>query len=163
MSVKALDKLRKSFDDCTTMAGTAGNEFETVWITKDAALKMANDIEAEIAERYMESPCDADGVPIRVGETVYGKYLKGHPGFTVRGFSFDLEHGQLSVRVGDAMWMSANLLSHVKPRTLEDVLRDVWKEALDYAKSDIWRNPDEVFAERAGEIRAMFGEVDDDD
>ena len=44
-----------------------------------------------------------------------------------------------------------------KPRTLEDVLRDVWKEALDYAKSDIWRNPDEVFAERADEIRDLLG------
>lgn len=53
---------------------------------------------------------------------------------------------------------------HVKPRTLEDVLRDVWKEAIDYAQSDIWRNPDEVFVERADEIRELLGfEIDEPD
>jgi nuclear transport factor 2 (NTF2) superfamily protein len=51
----------------------------------------------------------------------------------------------------------ASFCRHVKPRTVEDVLRDVWKEALDYAKSDMWRNPDEVFVERADEIRELLG------
>jgi hypothetical protein len=33
---------------------------------------LANEIEAEVAERYIELPRDADGVPIRVGDYIIG-------------------------------------------------------------------------------------------
>lgn len=151
--IKALEELRK----LPVFHGTGGYGFGSgTMADKDAIDSIADRIEAEIAERFMELPVDDDGTPLKVGKTVYGKYLKGNHEYTVRGFSFDQEHGQWDVQVGDAMWVSQNLLI-VKPRTLEDVLRDVWEEALDYAKSDIWRNPVEVFWERADEIRELLG------
>ena len=72
----------------------------------------------------MELPVDADGVPIRVGETVYGKYISGNPEYFVKGFEFDQDHGQWNIKVGNASFASQGLLSHVKPRTLEDVLKE---------------------------------------
>jgi hypothetical protein len=153
--IKALEELKAALESCRRTE-MVEDPFDTYWITADACNALLSEIEAEIAERFMELPVDADGAPLKVGKTVYGKYLKGNTEYTVRGFSFDQERGQWDVQVGDAMWVSQNLLS-VKPRTIEDVLRDVWKEALDYAKSDMWRNPDEVFSERATEIRELLG------
>ena len=114
--------------------------------------KIADEIEAEIAERYMELPVDADGVPIRCGDEVTADTLG---------------NGKWSVfAVASDYWVDVDgythkpyATHHVNPRTIEDVLRDVWNEALDYAKSDIWRNPDKVFVERAAEIRELM-EVD---
>ena len=119
--------------------------------------------ESEIAERYMLQPVDADGVPIRVGDKLYVDECE----FVANGITFyhntwrvvtdfaAFDDGYLP-RVDHQMrW--AKDCRHVKPRTLEDVLRDVWKEALDYEKSDMWRNPDEVFEERADEIRELLG------
>ena len=153
--IKAMEKMKAALESCRRTE-KHDPPFDTYWITADACNAYIEELESEISERFMELPVDADGAPLKVGKTVYGKYLKGNPEYTVRGFSFDQEHGQWNVQVGDAMWVSQNLLS-VKPRTLEDVLRDVWMEAIDYAKSDIWRSPDEVFSERADEIRGMLG------
>ena len=127
-------------------------------------LVIADEIEAEIAERFMELPCDADGAPIRVGDKLF--FDKNDPGICT-GYDWlkinDDGKWMIVVRSdwhdGGCRFLAHDSAHHVQ-RTLEDVLRDVWKEALDYAKSDMWRNPDEVFAERADEIRAMFGEVD---
>lgn len=119
---------------------------------------IADEIEAEIAEKYMELPVDADGVPIRVGDVMTHKLGTGERKDIVEAV---YENGFLSYR-SDGYWhhMAGDTFIHVKPRTIEEVLRDVWKEALDYAKGGIWRNPDEVFVERAAEIRKLMG-VDD--
>lgn len=85
---------------------------------------IADEIEAEIAERFMELPIDADGVPIHVGETVYGKYIRGNPEYIVSGFDFDTKHDQWNIKIGAASSASQGLLSHVKPRTLEDVMTE---------------------------------------
>lgn len=126
-------------------------------------LIIADEIEAEIAERYMLLPCDADGAPIHVGDVMeYENPNDEDKPFTVIGVNNDGDvfHCLEDKRLVPTCISLANCLRHHSPRTVEDVLRDVWKEALDYAKSDMWRNPDEVFVERAEEIRAMFGEVD---
>lgn len=117
-------------------------------------LIIADEIEREIAEKYIELPVDADGVPILVGEDVVRTNDRLQPEIVrvigVSGGSVFFKHdGRIKQNV-------AHNLHHVKPRTIEDVLRDVWKEALDYANSAIWRNPDEVFAERANEIRELM-------
>lgn len=122
-AIKALEELKAALESCRRTE-MVEKPFDTYWITVEACNAYIEALEAEIAIRFMELPVDADGVPLKVGKTVYGKYLKGNPEYTVRGFSFDQEHGQWNVQVGDAMWVSQNLLS-VKPRTLEDVLRDV--------------------------------------
>lgn len=124
------------------------------------ARKIADAIQSEIDERYMALPLDADGVPIHVGDLIEYRCIEGTYRLHAQGV-YVYREGRckgkkcvMNERLG--IWFP-ELCYHVKPRTLEDVLRDVWKEALDYAKSDIWRNPDEVFAERADEIRELMG------
>ena len=154
--IKALEELREYVNTNWTCQAAS-------WARLNEAI---DNIEAEIAERYMELPVDADGAPIRVGDKLF--FDKNYPGICT-GYDWlkinDDGKWMIVVRSdwhnGGCRLLAHDSAHHVQ-RTLEDVLRDVWKEALDYAKSDIWRNPDEVFAERADEIRAMFGEVDDD-
>lgn len=81
-------------------------------------------IEAEIAEKYMELPLDADGIPIRVGDEV--TWLNGTPSskFTIDTFVFDMEHGEWDVEDSNFLNIfSAHRCRHIKPRTLEDVLQ----------------------------------------
>lgn len=137
--IKALEKLRK--------LPFSGNR---LGIELDVNL-VADEIEAEIAERFMKLPIDADGVPIHVGDKL-DRVVFGGIVCTVTKLKFDGRDWWYES--GDDCFSCAGA-RHV-PRTLEDVLRDVWKEALDYAKSGIWRNPDEVFAERADEIRTIL-------
>ena len=119
-----------------------------------------SEIEAEIADNYMRLPVDADGVPIHISDVLECD-ANGYKGtFTVFAIGNNTVVGNHDIewiRDNPSKWFHvASFCCHVKPRTLEDVLRDVWNEALDYAKSDMWRNPDEVFAERADEIRELL-------
>lgn len=111
---------------------------------------------ADVEQTHMRLPVDADGVPIRVGETVYGKYLKGYPSFVVRGFEFDTEYDQWNVKTGAAMYTSANLLSHVPSDTVESVLEDfieafdAWDNECNHDREEL---RDKLFAEYAERIR----------
>jgi len=59
MSLKALDELRKCASSGRLHIGT-----------EHQVMHFADAIEAEIAERFMELPVDADGVPIHIGDTL---------------------------------------------------------------------------------------------
>lgn len=142
--IKALDKLRVS----------AEASFRK-WVREDYRNQIADEIEAEVAGNYARLPCDADGVPIHIGD----KLVKnGTVIGNVTGIGLHNEPRVWVLPSGKYVSVSfiAKDVKHCPPRTLEDVLRDVWKEALDYAKSDVWRNPDEVFAERASEIHELL-------
>jgi hypothetical protein len=127
---------------------------------KELFVGLADKIQAEVDERFMELPTAADGIPIRPKEELWNKDTGEH---------VEAEHVYAVSSTRVYIWEEGpnkahgifgsypDYYVHAKPRTVEDVLRDVWKEALDYAKSDIWRNPDEVFAERADEIRKLMG------
>lgn len=113
----------------------------------------ADRIEAEIAERFVELPVGDDGEALEIGDELdcLGNRV------LLNSLSWNGKDWYATETVLSSGWYEACNCHHVKPRTLEGVLRDVWKEALDYAKSDMWRNPDEVFAERAAEIRELLG------
>lgn len=151
--MESIEKLRDELRICETTGSRPTIAF---------VAQCADEIEAEIAANYLELPADADGVPIRVGDVVeFGEsrnqgIVKALNGHMVIAMHVDDDYTNYA-KYG-LLW-NADACRHVNPRTVEDVLRDVWKEALDYAKSDIWRNPDEVFAERADEIRELM-EVD---
>lgn len=101
--------------------------FHSEWLDSwhkafDAA---CDEIEREIAERYMELPLDADGVPIRIGEVV--TWLNGAPSnkFTIDTFAFDMDHGEWDVKSSNFLNIfPAHRCRHYKPRTIEDVLQD---------------------------------------
>lgn len=112
-------------------------------------------IEAEIAERYMELPTDADGVPIHVGDLIeYG--FKGerlevtHIGLTKHGdptIAYRRPNGTL-----DSSCIGSEC-RHVKPRTIEDVLRDCCNEWNEHCGND-WEQS--VYAKYADEIRGLL-------
>lgn len=89
---------------------------------KVEGLDIADEIEAEIAERYMPRPCDMDGVPVKIGDEL------SHDGFA-RNFivhSYELTDGAWSVwDVANGATHLCQACRHVKPRTIEDVLRDL--------------------------------------
>lgn len=120
--------------------------------TLGAAVRMrqiADEIEAELAERYMELPLDADGVPIYVGEVCYD---------TDTAEPFEVS----SIEWNGVCWSAwskpeqrhiYNHVTHVKPRTVEDVLTDFAEEWLDVRAAD----SNALIAKYAEELRGMMG------
>ena len=106
----------------------------------------ADEIEAEIAERFMKLPVDADGVPIRVGDvvtvvTAHGFLPVGGIGSGRVWFMYD----------GVANFDLYENVRHVKPRTLEDVLSELVSDARDDMRRDF------SVAAYAAEIRELLG------
>lgn len=109
--------------------------------------EQCGEIEREIAERYMELPVDADGVPIRCGDEVTADTLG---------------NGKWSVfAVASDYWVDVDGYTHkpcethhVKPRTIEDVLRDL-VNGIDRVEFDVLT----AIGEAADEIRELM-EVD---
>lgn len=127
--LKSIDKLRK----------LKGEVVDYRWgVDFDRAV---DDLEAEIAERYMELPCDADGVPWHIGDVTEN-------GNTVNAICFDSHGCHFHNTRND---IDPSMHTHSKPRTIEDVLRDVMH---DYATTGMTR--DEVAAKYAEEIRGMM-------
>ena len=119
--------------------------------------RLANAIQAEVDERFMELPLDADGVPIRVGDKVQ---FRNDAPVTVDSI------GTSKVYANDSGFFGSNggfygqgtlkNVHHVKPRTLEDVLRDF---ANDVAKQghQIGLTAHELSDKYAAEIRELLG------
>ena len=61
--MESLENLRKNADHITEQA--QGNDYARI---RNIIKRHADEIEAEIAEKYMLLPVDADGVPIHVGD-----------------------------------------------------------------------------------------------
>lgn len=107
----------------------------------------ADEIEAEIAERYIELPVDAVGVPIRIGDSVTSPFFKGSR--EVR--SLTKEQGNPYWHLGvDEGEVIAHMCRHAKPRTVEDVLR----ELRDESRQD---QRDFDLSAYAAELREMMG------
>lgn len=108
MTLKSLDKLR----DCNYNPGYRG----------EPTLEMiADEIQAEVDSRYMLLPVDADGVPIRIGDTV--REMDDCVPMKVMSLTFYEDCVDVN-----ACGMNPKLLFHVNPRTIEDVLRDLANE-----------------------------------
>lgn len=163
--IKALEKLR-NLDGCIDIpmlkiklcANT--NTHNVI----DALGVIADEIEAEIAERFMELPCDADGVPICVGDYLQLGETRGE----VVALTYCPANGKLpwewQCDTGD--WYNTAFSRHVKPRTLEEMLLDLANEVWEASCTcqTTWSDSglDGIEERYADEIRAMFGEADDD-
>lgn len=152
--MESIGKLRESLKDCTNEAGVEPNRFDTYWITARACDMLIDEIEREIAERYMLLPVDADGVPIRVGDVMCSAGIreKGHKVIVSAIFEDGfVEYGSDNGLIGPLRqedWV------HVKPRTIEDVLRDL-VDGIDSVEFDALT----AIGEAADEIRELM-EVD---
>ena len=108
----------------------------------------ADEIEAEIAERYMLLPVDADGVPIHVGDRLTN-INKPSDEYIVAGVN-----GEKLFVYGGHAFICASQCRHVRPRTIEDVLRDL-VDGIDSVEFDALT----AIGEAADEIRELM-EVD---
>lgn len=114
---------------------------------------IASEIEREIAEKYIELPVDADGVPIRFGDTV--REVDDCVPMKVMSLTFYEDCVDVN-----ACGMNPKLLVHVKPRTVEDVLEDFSKSL--GCKSIFVDLKREAIAKYADELRELLGGDGDD-
>lgn len=119
---------------------------------------LADEIEQEIAERYIELPVDADGEPIRIGDGLVLQYKVREKPSEVESITFDGEDWYFTS--SDGFFNTAGF-HHVKPRTLEDVLDDFQAETIQIfgkrAAGDI--DSEMLRTEYADSIRAYADEI----
>ena len=111
--------------------------------------EMLRDIQAEVDSGYMKLPVDADGVPIHVGDEMEnGEYRGKVTDMSWDGHFWHVYHGSIAIAPCD--------YTHVKQRTVEDVLCDMIHE---YACTDM--TTEQTAAKYAAELRDLL-EVRDD-
>ena len=143
--IKALEKMKSVLESCRR---TEKHDPPVV----DACNACIEELEAEIAERFMELPVDADGVPIRIGDTVCEVDVSVP--IEVRSLTFYEDYVDVNV-----CGMNPNMLRHVEPRTLESILCDALA-VVSCMGDGIVRTfkPDEPYvAKVAAEIRELMG------
>lgn len=148
------DEVRRCFDSCTQMAGIEPDEFETVWIVKDAALKMLDRIDAahekamenSYRDGYQEGKRDGDDEWYEEHESYleeHGWYqaldadgvpirmgdevyqVKGGWVYTVESIKFYPDHTTLSFGCKHGYGCdSAHNIRHYHAPTVEDVLQE---------------------------------------
>lgn len=155
--IESIEKLRnaESFTELAISIIGDDNSFRSV---QEFWCALADEIEAEIAERYIELPVDAVGVPIRIGDSVTSPFFEGSR--EVR--SLTKEQGNPYWHLGvDEGEVIAHMCRHAKPRTVEDVLRDFAKDVLSMNRNRFAESPDEIHipdgAKYAAELREMMG------
>ena len=115
-----------------------------------ALLVKVDEIEREIAEKYMELPLDADGVPIRIGDSLECMESSGEierfvvAGYTTEYSTWTGDDVPLMATNENATEFYCRNCHHVKPRTVEDVLMNAGVSVA--AISDV-----------AAEIRELLG------
>ena len=132
--IKALEKLRKYADDVCSKRD------------QRELRQYIDELESEVNDNYMRLPVDADGVPIRVGDSV--NMEDSDKEFTVQLVGDICFRGQL-LGTGAMETHYSRCCCHVKPRTLEDILQDVWGDVIE-------------IDDAAAEIRELLG-VDGDE
>lgn len=111
----------------------------------------ADEIEREIAEKYIALPLDADGVPIRVGDVIQFVNEQGGTGAKVEVCAISEHYAYY----GEGKhFYKADMCRHVKERTIEDVLADFLADIEDPERDELetW-----VIEKYADELRGMMG------
>lgn len=156
-NIKALDKLRESSHlddskwtlengDVVIMLGRAPDDPNAVnW--GEQWREISDAIESEVAERFIELPCDAEGVPWHVGDVTEN-------GNVVKAITFDRIGAHFTGTVND---IDPSIHTHSKPRTIEDVLVDFaprWMDAFNPERKAM------LVEEYADEIRELRGDAE---
>lgn len=115
---------------------------------------IAGEIEREIAKRYMEQPFDSDGVLVKLGDRLK-EHEDGHE-FTVDGVKIWGNTYEWWAYEDYGVLAPAMRCTHVKPRALEDVLKEL---ACDVRRERVENAPlaEHVYSEYADEIRELIG------
>ena len=112
-------------------------------------LGIADEIEHEVSERYMLLPVDAEGVPIHLWDEIQFENEHGGTGCKVEVCAVSDHYAYY----GEGKhFYKASMCRHVKPRTIEDVLRECCNEWNKHC-GDEWESG--VYAKYADELRSM--------
>ena len=132
-----------------------------VYGTRESLVAIADRIDAELAERYVALPVDADGVPLKVGDVVTMQLLFGGESKPLVVDRMELSHGRdgdlwcVALDTDKECWNQPSLMRHYTPPTVEDVLREFASDIADVLGGDDFRleDNDELFAEYAAKLR----------
>ena len=106
-----------------------------------------DEINSEIAERFMELPLDADGVPIHIGDELFNKN-KPTDVYKVTAIA---DNGYLRI-YHDTAHIHSSQCRHVKPRTIEDVLYECFHDCMYKYPTGI----EDIIGKYADELRSMW-------
>lgn len=122
-----------------------GNNIDT-----DELVMIADAIEREVEERYVELPRDKDGERVSIGDTVHD-HEEGYD-FKVDGFMFWTNTTEWWVFQDQAVQQKLSQCSVVKPPTVEDMLR-VFADRVRNESMKFERVSDETIAEYAERLQ----------
>ena len=113
-----------------------------------------DEIEDEIAERYIELPVDADGVPWHIGDEVRRTERKDKPNIVTGIYLYADGMHKLHVSETEctAWTPNASKCRHVKPRTIEDVLYECFHDCMYKYPTGI----EDIIGKYADELRSMW-------
>lgn len=140
--IKALDELRKLGEKVKNSCFTCVN--------CDVVIELADAIEAEIAERFVELPVGDDGEALEIGDELecLGKKV------LLNSLIWDGKDWFATEIVISSMWHEACNCRHVK--SLEDVLRECAEAYASGADVELG-STDAMFSKYADEIRGLLG------
>lgn len=159
--MESIEKLREMMD-YVREPGCNRDMPGAVWVRIDTMQEYADEIEREIAERYMPLPVDRKNEPWRIGDKFAFSDGSGRKRIcTVSGvsenevfFYYD-EHSESTKH----RHFEASVLAHAKPRIIEDVLEEFLIEFDDWDWNTGGNDRDnarkQLFAKYAAELRAM--------
>lgn len=155
-NIKTIDALRRAVKKGKACAYESGKAYY------DAIDECVDAIEREVSERYIELPVDADGVPIHEGDVIQFVNEQGGTGAKVEVCAISKHYAYY----GEGKhFYKASMCRHVKPRTLEDVLKELANEVWEASCTcqTTWSDSglDGIEERYADEIRELM-EVDDD-
>ena len=150
--IEALERLRE-WSHCVDNAYVADNGFMFAEINAGEKIReFADEIQAEVDSKYLLLPVDSEGVPIRVNDmlrrdgdgSIRKVYAVGNDTFV----TWDSCEERYGLR-------APSLWSHVKPRTVEDVLMELVDETARQGHQ-IGLTAQEIVTKYADEIRELM-------
>jgi hypothetical protein len=142
--IKALKELREWAEQFCSMG-------------KHDPLMFADKIQAEVDERFIELPLDADGAPIHVGDEMSQNGVKlGY--VTAVGYNKESRAWVLPYGKNVSIPFIASGIKHVKQRPVEDVLDDLVNDNAWDKAGDFEETKREIIAKYADEIRELAKE-----
>jgi len=130
----------------------------------DELYEIADAIQAEVDERFIALPVDMYREPVKIGDVLH-EHEDGHE-FRVDGLKIWGDTSEWWAYQENVIQANVWFCSHVKPRTLEDVLREFDQETAAMDKYDAFHQDrpidykaeyDALVAKYADEIRELLG------
>ena len=135
--MESIDKLREMLEECKRIANIKQNPYDTYWTIDADCSKCIDAIEAEVAEKYMLLPVDANEITVHLGDELESIDTGDHS--IVTGLTADSVQCDAS-----ALWELASHYRHVSTCKNLRIEPDIFE-----------------CSECGGECRGIYGEMFD--